>query len=191
MSLNIASYTGSQNTLDRKSLRIVVRSEWHAKPPKSTLKDIGIPSERVIIAHTVTECECNPLGDCGRHVLSIQSNHMKKIEPKVLDIGYNFLVGCDGSVFEGRGWDKEGAHTKNHNERSICIAFIGTFINTTPSEGQLNAAKLLIDRGVRLGKLRPDYRLYGHNDKINAESPGSALKGIIKNWAHYTDEKLV
>lgn len=28
------------------------------------------------------------------------------------DIGYNFLVGGDGSVYEGRGWDKQGAHTK-------------------------------------------------------------------------------
>lgn len=26
------------------------------------------------------------------------------------DIGYNFLIGGDGSVYEGRGWDTVGAH---------------------------------------------------------------------------------
>lgn len=28
------------------------------------------------------------------------------------DIGYNFLVTGNGDVYEGRGWDKQGAHTK-------------------------------------------------------------------------------
>lgn len=31
------------------------------------------------------------------------------------DIGYNFLVGGDGEVYEGRGWDKQGAHTKGES----------------------------------------------------------------------------
>jgi peptidoglycan recognition protein len=26
------------------------------------------------------------------------------------DIGYNFIVGEDGNVYEGRGWTKVGAH---------------------------------------------------------------------------------
>ena len=28
------------------------------------------------------------------------------------DIGYNFMIGGDGAVYEGRGWDSQGAHTK-------------------------------------------------------------------------------
>lgn len=32
------------------------------------------------------------------------------------DIGYNFMVGGDGDVYEGRGWDKQGAHTKGKSE---------------------------------------------------------------------------
>ena len=27
------------------------------------------------------------------------------------DIGYNFIVGEDGNVYEGRGWTKIGAHS--------------------------------------------------------------------------------
>lgn len=38
--------------------------------------------------------------------------------PSVLgwwDIGYSFMVGEDGNVYEGRGWDQVGAHTYGYN----------------------------------------------------------------------------
>ena len=35
------------------------------------------------------------------------------------DIGYNFLVGEDGNVYEGRGWDTVGAHAAPHNTNSV------------------------------------------------------------------------
>jgi N-acetylmuramoyl-L-alanine amidase len=44
-----------------------------------------------------------------------------------LDIGYNFVVGEDGLVYEGRGWGRVGAHAVNWNSRSIGIAVIGDF----------------------------------------------------------------
>jgi N-acetylmuramoyl-L-alanine amidase len=44
-----------------------------------------------------------------------------------LDIGYNFVVGEDGNVYEGRGWTRVGAHAVNWNSRSIGIAVIGDF----------------------------------------------------------------
>lgn len=38
---------------------------------------------------------------------------------------YNFLVGGDGLIYEGRGWGKKGAHTFGFNSQSVGIAFIG------------------------------------------------------------------
>lgn len=37
------------------------------------------------------------------------------------DIGYNFLIGGDGNVYEGRGWDTTGAHAgvAEYNTNSI------------------------------------------------------------------------
>ena len=32
------------------------------------------------------------------------------------DIGYSFLVGEDGNIYEGRGWNEIGAHTKGYND---------------------------------------------------------------------------
>lgn len=43
------------------------------------------------------------------------------------DIGYNFLIGEDGHVYEGRGWDKVGAHAPGYNFQSIGVCFMGDF----------------------------------------------------------------
>lgn len=104
------------------------------------------------------------------------------------DIGYHFLVGGDGNAYEGRGWNKQGAHTKGFNKQSICIAFIGTFNKITPPEIQLRAARMLIDEGVRQKKISEDYRLYGHRQLMPTLSPGDMLYDIIKQWPHWSDE---
>lgn len=43
------------------------------------------------------------------------------------DIGYNFVIGEDGNVYEGRGWDYVGAHAPGYNTQSIGICVIGDF----------------------------------------------------------------
>lgn len=102
------------------------------------------------------------------------------------DIGYNFLIGGDGNTYEGRGWDFQGAHTRGFNKGSIGIAFIGSFDTFTPPEDQLDAAKKLIEEGVRLGKLDKDYKLYGQRQLTNVQSPRDNLYDIIQQWPHWS-----
>lgn len=42
-------------------------------------------------------------------------------------VGFSFLVGNDGNVYEGCGWHKVGAHTYGYNRNSMAIAFVGNF----------------------------------------------------------------
>ncbi|XP_055701349.1 peptidoglycan-recognition protein SA-like isoform X2 [Phlebotomus papatasi] len=167
------------------TLRLVSRSEWIAQPPNDELVDLILPAHRVVIAHTATE-DCDTQASCVYRVRFIQTFHMESRGWD--DIGYNFLVGGDGSAYEGRGWDKVGAHTKGFNVDSICIAFIGTFTKNTPPERQLLAAQKVIQWGVDLGKLSKDYRLFGHRQLIPTESPGAALYAIIKKWPHWSKD---
>lgn len=104
------------------------------------------------------------------------------------DIGYNFLVGGDGAVYVGRGWNKQGAHTKGYNVKSICVAFIGTFNKVLPPKRQLDAAQKILEEGVKLKKLSKDYRLYGHRQLMGTESPGEALYKVIKTWPHWSEQ---
>lgn len=164
---------------------MINRSDWQAEPPSDTSVNQELPAKRVIIAHTATN-HCESEDDCKPIVRTIQKFHMKTSH--FSDIGYNFLIGGDGNSYEGRGWDFVGAHTAGHNTGSIGIAFIGLFDKTAPPENQLNAAKTLIQEGVRLGKLTKDYKLYGHRQFRNFNSPGDALYKIIQEWPNWTEK---
>lgn len=65
------------------------------------------------------------------------------------DIKYNFLVGGDGRIYEGRGW---GVNNEELDD-TINIAFMGNFSKDEPSEGMLNVAWLFIEEGHEQGHL--------------------------------------
>lgn len=77
------------------------------------------------------------------------------------------------------------AHTFGWNEKSICIAFTGNYIEMKPTEKQLEATKLVLADGVDRKQLNEKYRLYGHCQlKQSYLSPGINLYNIIKTWDH-------
>lgn len=39
----------------------------------------------------------------------------------------SFLVGQDGVLYEGVGWNVQGSHTAGYNDIALGIAFMGTF----------------------------------------------------------------
>ncbi|CAG5007211.1 unnamed protein product [Parnassius apollo] len=163
-------------------LRIVSRTDWLAQPVEAVLDKIVQPVPWVIITHTATE-SCSTQSQCVLRVRLIQTYHIES--RGWYDIGYNFLVGGDGSVYYGRGWDYIGAHTKGYNKYSIAIAFIGTFNNEEPPKQQVDACKKIIEQGVTLGKLKKDYKLFAHRHLMSTLSPGDKLFNIIKDWPHF------
>ena len=62
------------------------------------------------------------------------------------DIVYNFLIGCDGIVYEGRGWGVQGDHTNGYNHNSIGVAFVGNFRRNLPSDRALSICQKLFTR---------------------------------------------
>ncbi|EDO64108.1 AGAP005203-PC [Anopheles gambiae str. PEST] len=172
---------------DPRPLRLVTRTEWLAQPPREELTDLKLPVNNVIIAHTATE-GCTTQTKCMYQVKLIQEFHSSPDSRNFSDIAYQFLVGGDGNAYEGRGWTKQGAHTKGFNVDSICIAFIGTFIADPPPIAQLSAAQQLILLGMKENYLASNYSLYGHRQLAPFESPGKALFDIIKTWPHWSNK---
>lgn len=116
---------------------------------------------------------------------SIQQDHV--IHQKMDDIAYNFLIGGNGLIYNGRGWNAEGRHTKGFDANSICIAVVGTFDYVTPPQVQLDATQKLITEGVKLKKIHSKYRLYGQRQLMHStSSPGRKLYEIIKTWSQWT-----
>lgn len=137
-------------------------------------------------SHLIIYLKKSSKRECVRLVRDFQDFHIE--EKDWDDISYNFLVGGDGSVYVGRGWDYKGQHSRIFNEGSICISFIGQFCRVTPPERSLLAAQQLIEEGVKLKKLTEDYKLYGHRQLIPTISPGKTLYNIIKTWSHWSED---
>lgn len=114
-------------------------------------------------------------------VKEIQTQHIKDGSS---DIIYNFIVSGDGRVYVGCGFKIKGDHTFHHNDKSICIAFTGSYDKRGPSDTQVDAAKALIEFGVKNNFIASDYTLYAQRS-LNPESTGKALFDVIMKWPNW------
>lgn len=72
------------------------------------------------------------------------------------DIGWNWLIGTDGRVYEGRGWGATGSHSAGYNYISYGIAFVGNYTEYETSKIPLAVAEGthdLLQCAVRLVRL--------------------------------------
>ncbi|XP_044161291.1 peptidoglycan-recognition protein SC2-like [Bufo gargarizans] len=160
---------------------IISKSTWSTRNTNCR-EDLNTPVPWVIIHHTVTP-PCTSTAACTTQLRNILQHHTRTNE--WCDIGYNFIIGNDGNIYEGRGWSKVGAHAKGSNSKSIGISFIGNFMSGLPSQAAINAAKRLIQCGVNLKRIRRNYTLKGHRDVFNTACPGNALYNNIKTWGRF------
>ncbi|KAF8788034.1 Peptidoglycan-recognition protein SC2 like protein [Argiope bruennichi] len=100
---------------------IVTRAQWGARTGRP-VPAMRVPVSHVFIHHT-DGATCNSKDSCSKVARQIQNYHIDV--KKWRDIGYSFLVGGDGRIYEGRGWEKVGSHTLGYNARSIGISFMG------------------------------------------------------------------
>ncbi|XP_037670255.1 peptidoglycan recognition protein 4 [Choloepus didactylus] len=159
---------------------IVPRSAWEAG--EIHCPRMNLPAKYVIIIHTAGRT-CNLSDECRLLVRDIHS--LLRDRYGSCDIGYNFLVGQDGAVYEGVGWNVQGSHTPGYNDIALGVAFMGTFTGSPPNAAALEAAQNLIQCAVDKKYLTPNYLLVGHSDLSSTLSPGQALYNIIRTWPHF------
>lgn len=110
-------------------------------------------------------------------------NHLK-------DIPWNFLIGNDGNVYEGRGFNFEGEHTQNQhgstfNDIGICIAFVGNFRITGLNQQMNDTFNKFVEFALIKEILTDEYAILIQGELIEMVSPAIALFDqikIMKNW---------
>nr|BBE08144.1 peptidoglycan recognition protein L1, isoform B [Plautia stali] len=168
------------------SLRLRTRPEWFSTKTEVNCKPLLIhPAKYVVIGHTVST-NCYKQINCENVMKELQEYHLKI---DFCDIGYNFVIGGDGYIYEGRGWGIFGAHTKAFNCHSIGIAFTGNYNEGLLSPTMEEALKLLIEEGLKLGEIADDYKLFGHCQIRKSDSPGVHVMEKIKKWKHWSEPK--
>ncbi|XP_046353074.2 uncharacterized protein LOC124132936 [Haliotis rufescens] len=166
--------------------KIITRAEWGARAPRSPHVKLAHTPYYAFIHHGAT-AGCFTRGECVRMIQSYQNFHMDGHGWS--DIGYSFVIGEDGNVYEGRGWDAVGAHTYNYNSRGLGFCVIGNFMQRLPHQAAQDVLQKIIACGVSNGKLTSTYTMLGHRDVGGASGatscPGDMFYALIQKWPHY------
>ncbi|XP_056256922.1 peptidoglycan recognition protein 6 [Seriola aureovittata] len=168
---------------------IIPRCMWGAEPYRGTPTNLSLPLSFMYIHHTHTPSQpCLTFQQCSADMRSMQRFHQD--DRGWDDIGYSFVAGSDGNIYEGRGWHWRGAHTLGHNSIGYGVSFIGDYAASLPSRHSMRLVRdQLASCAVGGGRLVADFILHGHRQVVNTSCPGDALYNEIKGWGHFGEVK--
>lgn len=153
-------------------MKIISRSEWGAQPWRSgtTTRPLSALSRVLIHYHGGP-----PRATSGAAVpKEIEAIHLAN---GWSGVGYHFVVSQAGEIFEGRGWDKVGAHCPGHNTDGLGI-YIGVGGDQEPTEAAKRAARWLYDEACR--RTGKSLMKSWHGYDYPTECPGPKLIAWVK-----------
>ncbi|XP_036599564.1 peptidoglycan recognition protein 1 [Trichosurus vulpecula] len=161
---------------------IVSKSEWGALS-SNCVRPLNLPVEIVLVSHTASD-PCFSPADCEQQMRLLQRDHVQI--RGFCDIVYNFLIGEDGLIYEGRGWSTQGAHSSAAlNSISLGISFIGNFQNRSPNSRALRAMQSLLRCGLQHGALASQYIIRGEQGAL--DFPANRLYGELRKLPRYRE----
>lgn len=157
------------------ALNLLTRAEWGARPPARPL--LAHTPVRIVLHHSAVPTAREYRGAIS--VRQIQDFHMDT--RNFDDIGYHFVLGPEGALYEGRPISTVGAHAEGKNAGSIGICVIGDYRKDRDPLTLSAIATLadLIRWLISAYRLHPK-EIYGHKDfKRTTECPGDQLYDLI------------
>lgn len=161
----------------------VSRRQWGATSMHSNWDRMTTPY-RITVHHTAEPFSGTSLSSNIAEVRDVQKQHMNG--EGMADIGYHFLLGHDGRIFQGRPLYAQGAHAYGDNNiGNIGICLLGNFVAQpdrglaytkvqAPTVKQMEALERLVS------ELRAEYsidpsQVWGHQHLKATECPGPHL----------------
>ena len=155
-------------------LEIVPRTAWGAAP----LRDDHDPMTKV---SRLTLHHTDALDDLGGMTKRDDAELMRVIQRfhqdtrGWADIGYHYVIGRDGKVYEGRALTVQGAHAGGGNNiENLGISVMGNFEQELPTGKQMETLQRFLVAAAARYDLAPD-TLFGHRDFKATACPGDAL----------------
>ncbi len=157
-------------------VKVVRRRDWGAqslKPNHDPMNGV----RRITLHHTDEVPGIRARSD--REIVSaIQSYHRNNLG--WADIGYHYLIGRDGLVYEGRTASAQGAHSGGANNiQNLGIAVIGNFNHRMPGAAQMGAVAAFIADQQQTYRVSSG-NVFGHRDLGPTECPGTTLYGWLR-----------
>ncbi len=152
---------------------VIARASWGAKPPKSPYSRHTVQD---LVVHHSSAPNASQFNGASS-IRGIQAFHQN--ERGWIDIGYHFLIGPDGKIWEGRPTDVSGAHViPNPGKVGVCM--IGDFqgVDVPTPEARESLKALLAWLSATYG-VAPIQRIFGHRDWMSTNCPGDTLYGDL------------
>jgi hypothetical protein len=162
----------------RRAYEFVRRSTWGA----ATLRDNHDPMERVtrITVHHTAEVPGVGERSDAELVKGIQRFHQDT--RGWADIGYHWIIGRDGRVYEGRALGVQGAHAGGGNNiENLGVSVMGDYTKALPDTKVLRTLTLFLRTEQRRYGVASD-QVFGHRDFKATECPGSSLYAWLKRF---------
>jgi hypothetical protein len=171
----------NQPQIDDEHYEIVPRSAWTSEPIGPNHVLMGKVT-RITIHHTDEHAGMDGKSDLD--VVRMIERYHRGPEKRWAAIGYHFLVGKDGKIYEGRPVKYQGAHCGD-NANNLGISVIGDCHHNLPNPRQLKALKAFLDDQRERFNV-PMSRVYGHRDIKPTICPGDRLYGWLQSYAGRT-----
>ncbi|MEU9126572.1 N-acetylmuramoyl-L-alanine amidase [Kitasatospora sp. NPDC048540] len=154
------------------SVNVISRAAWGAKPWNGTPNTVAISERTEFFVHYDG---ATPITRTGNSIpQAIEREHLAN---GWSGVGYNFVVDQAGNVYEGRGWNLQGAHCPNHNRSGIGVQ-VAVGGDQAPSEAALAATRALYDEAC--DRANRTLAKMGHKDGFATDCPGPKLYAWVK-----------
>lgn len=124
-------------------VHIISRNAWGARAWRGTPYSVSPSARTHFLVHYHGGEPRHSSGDANAK--EIESIHLNN---GWSGVGYNFIVGQDGAVREGRGWNLVGAHCPGHNTNGIGV-YVAVGGNQRPSDAALRTVRALYDEACK------------------------------------------
>ena len=183
------TFLSFKNLTKAKSLQIVPfvnRSSWKADLGRIGSKLLKVPVKKVIVKQSNTTQPCD-VKSCEKSLIKKQ---FSSFYPEEEDIKANFIIATDGTVFEGRGFDREGQMTydrfgTSYNNDALEIEI--NCIDNKISENQMNSLIIFLDKFVSQSLIQKDYKLFYHEQLVQGQNKNENFYNKIKSLKHFVE----
>lgn len=140
------------------------RNAWMMKDLELKGKFKQLKPIRRIIVGRRTEDSCENHSSCSELIFGYQQNAYSQFD----DVKENFIISSEGTIFEGRGFSREGQSTydshTSYNQKAFSISFLSNPCDNSLTEEQQTAFCRFIEIMLVNGDLDESFIVLQHND---------------------------
>jgi len=179
-----------------------IQRVWRSEGGNQLYRPLQIVKKKtkILVHHTASDpSTINSIDDEKAYIQDVYKYHA--FSKGRGDIGYNFVIMPSGRIYEWRKWGAGvvAAHATRNNTPSVGISLVGNFVNTEPTQAQIDALTTLMTSLAVKYNINPTEsaayfrksnnrpyievnnhpRIAGHTDAWYTSCPGAKLYELL------------